>query len=129
MSGPVSTNVDAAGTQVGMKRCIQCGRDVTHHKRMKDSRGRYWCFECGAADEARKGHGLMSPCAQCGKPTPPQEMHRHGERYICGHCHRDASSSGRSSGMSSGDRAKLILGVLAAVTGIGLILLYQLGYL
>lgn len=128
MRGPASTKLDSHGTQAGTKRCIQCGRDVTHSKRMKDSRGHYWCYECGAADEARKGHGLMTPCAQCGKPTPPQHLHRTGQRYLCGDCHRDIATGGSSPSMSPADRIKLLLGGLAALVGIALVLLYQLGY-
>jgi hypothetical protein len=36
------------------KRCIACGKDVTSIKRMKDSQGRYWCVDCGMADQRKK---------------------------------------------------------------------------
>jgi len=130
MSGPTSTKIDASKTSAGGKRCVQCGRDVSHRKRMKDSRGRYWCYDCGAADEARKGNGLMTPCAKCGKPTAPQDLHRSGEQYVCGTCIDSARESpGRAAGMGKADLIKLAVGLLAGVGGIGLVVLYQLGYL
>jgi formylmethanofuran dehydrogenase subunit E len=129
MSGPTSTKLDASETPTGAKRCIQCGRDVSHSKRMKDSRGRYWCYDCGAADQARKGSSLMTPCAKCGKPTAPQDLHRSGEQYVCGACHDSARESRTgSAGKGRADALKLLFGVVAAAVGIGLVVLYHLGH-
>lgn len=130
MSGLISTKFDASETTGGVKHCIQCGRDVSHSKRMKDSRGRYWCFDCGAADEARKGNGLMTRCAKCGRPTLPQHLYRSGENYVCGDCN-DAPRGHRTrpAGLGKSDRLKLAIGLLAGVGGIGLVVLYHLGYL
>ena len=36
------------------KRCVACGKDVAGAKRMKDSQGRYWCVDCGMADQRKK---------------------------------------------------------------------------
>ena len=42
------------------KRCISCGKDVAQSKRMKDSQGRYWCVDCGMADQRKKAKGSGS---------------------------------------------------------------------
>jgi hypothetical protein len=44
------------------KKCVNCHKDVTNGKRMKDSSGRYWCVSCGTADQKKKA-GASSPVA------------------------------------------------------------------
>ena len=41
-------------TSTVAKRCIACGKDVSGTKRMKDSQGKYWCVDCGTADQRKK---------------------------------------------------------------------------
>jgi len=41
-------------TTLSAKKCVNCHKDVTHAKRMKDSSGRYWCVNCGTADQKKK---------------------------------------------------------------------------
>lgn len=116
---------DSVGPSALVKRCIKCGQDVTHAKRMKDSAGRYWCYECGAQDEARKGNAMMAPCSSCGAPTAPQHLYRHGKDYLCQACHEEAGPSGKKKSASN-DRVKLILAVTCALVGVTLAALYGL---
>ncbi|HMO26890.1 MAG TPA: hypothetical protein PKB10_11530 [Tepidisphaeraceae bacterium] len=117
---------DSVGPSTLVKRCVKCGQDVTHAKRMKDSVGRYWCYECGAQDEARKGNAMMAPCSSCGAPTAPQHLYRHGKDYLSAACHEEAGPSGKKSG---GDRTKLVLVLLCVLVGVGLAAMYALGIL
>ena len=46
------------------KTCCNCGRDLTGHRRFKDSVG-YWCKDCHRADKARaKVHETKCPGAR-----------------------------------------------------------------
>src|SRR5690606_8542124 len=66
----------------------QCGIDVRGRKRMKDSQGRYWCYECGAADQMRKGQGLGgSVCPDCMQTFPPVKLMKHSGKYVCSNCY------------------------------------------
>ncbi len=115
------------------KKCVQCGTDVTHGKRMKDSKGQYWCVACGAMDQTKKHGGTtMSQCPVCEKMFAPVDAHRVGEQYVCPAC---ASQPGGSRGnVESSDarkaRAKkLVLGGALLVIGAGLIVGHFTGFI
>ena len=67
----------AATPTLGGKTCVSCGKNVDGQKRMKDSAGKYWCYDCGLHDEQRKrgdASGSMGSIANLevggGKPAP-----------------------------------------------------------
>jgi formylmethanofuran dehydrogenase subunit E len=73
-----------------LKLCCKCGKDVTHVGRMKDSEGRYWCIDCGAKDEERRGEHSGGSCHSCGEPFgKPQLVKLHGKSY----CHKCAQKA------------------------------------
>lgn len=53
---------------------------------MKDHEGRYWCYECGAADLMKKNKALTLRCPHCQRSFPPAQMIKSGEEYICSDC-------------------------------------------
>jgi hypothetical protein len=77
----------SASLSEGHKFCCKCGADVTHAKRMKDHLRRYWCYECGAADQLKRGAGLALKCPDCNHHFPPTKMLKHREEYVCETCH------------------------------------------
>jgi len=52
------------------KLCHVCGKDVTGKTRMKDSKQRYWCIDCGAEDQRRK---LIASFSQPAKAAEPKQ--------------------------------------------------------
>jgi hypothetical protein len=93
-------------TTIGIKRCIKCGADVTGHQRMKNSKGEYWCMDCGAKEEAAKATSLVNPCPVCHKPVHAAHLVRHDGRYMC-----EACATGSKKPGASASKKKLILGV------------------
>ncbi len=52
---------------------------------MKDSSGRYWCVDCGTADQLKKGT-LGEPCAGCQEPFPAAKLAKFGAARMCKQC-------------------------------------------
>ena len=46
---------ELSSTASSRKVCVKCRKDVTNEKRMKGSKGEYWCYDCGVADQMSKG--------------------------------------------------------------------------
>jgi len=109
----------------GSKLCCKCGADVTHIKRMKDAQGRYWCYDCGAADEMHRDASSLVVCPTCKKAYPPRRMVKHGELYVCTHCHaRDVRHKPSNGKHKTAIVTALILGGVVAV---GLVVMYVSG--
>jgi len=105
------------------KRCVKCSKDVTNDKRMKDAKGQYWCFDCGAKDEASRGSGLVQKCPGCGTPTHAAKFIRVKERYVCENC-AEGGGKGKVKGGASdtrNDKIKVIVGVVCLLFGVFLI--------
>jgi DNA-directed RNA polymerase subunit RPC12/RpoP len=112
------------------KKCVNCHKDVSTGKRMKDSSGRYWCLACGEADKRKKDQGVA--CSNCGERYPAAKLSKVGASRLCSGCNRQrtkgpgllesirSSMSGGGSGDAGEQRARLIkmlavMGVLALV--------------
>jgi hypothetical protein len=67
------------------KRCVNCHKDVSNGKRMKDSSGRYWCVDCGTADQRKKGAG-GELCGGCGERFPAAKLSKYGASKLCAGC-------------------------------------------
>ena len=82
IESPVRADVSAS-----TKRCITCGKDVTGHRRVKDSRG-YMCYACAKEEMAAEKVGTV-PCAECGRRVRPEGLVAFGSIKICKRCHND----------------------------------------
>ena len=69
---------------------------------MKDHLGRYWCYECGAADQLKRGAGLALKCPDCNHHFPPTKMLKHGEEYVCETCHDERRPAAEGAGSRAG---------------------------
>lgn len=83
-TSPASSSADSSSV-AGTKTCCSCGINVAGKKRMRDSKGQYWCFECGQADLQKKN--AATPCHACGKPYPTTALTRVGSDLVCPICH------------------------------------------
>jgi hypothetical protein len=122
---------------LGKKICSVCGKDVTNARRMKDSAtGTYWCYDCGAADQMKKGAGLTMVCPECKKSYKLSDLVKDGDHYVCVHCnasHHSRKRKGTFGGSGSDEdarnkRMKLLGGLLLGVAVI-VAVLYALGVL
>lgn len=72
------------------KRCVSCRKDLEGQKRMKDSKGQYWCYDCGSKDEANKAREgkatLVQLCAKCKTPTHARDLFKTKKGYVCEKC-------------------------------------------
>lgn len=92
----------SASMSAGHKLCCKCGADVTRAKRMKDHLQRYWCYDCGAADQLKRGSGLALKCPDCNHHFPPTKMLKHREEYVCETCHDARVNRKRRGGAGGG---------------------------
>ncbi len=103
---------------VTAKRCVNCNKDVTGQKRMKDSSGAYWCPKCGEADRMKKGQS-GDPCGNCGERYPAAKLTKYGAARLCTACYKAATKGGGSGGGGEMDKGRLVkmlvvMGLLAA---------------
>jgi DNA-directed RNA polymerase subunit RPC12/RpoP len=124
-------------TATGAKVCVNCNKDVTHGKRMKDSQGRYWCLDCGTEDSKKK-HTSKVACADCRGKFKPTEIQTVGEENLCANCilarGRSATAPASSAATEAAEavraqKIKLILAVSTFLGGIVLMLLYFFEYI
>ncbi len=66
-----------------LKACCQCGIELNHRKRFKDTQGRYWCPECNTADHIRH---QPTPCEDCQTALPRDLMKEDHGKFICEEC-------------------------------------------
>jgi DNA-directed RNA polymerase subunit RPC12/RpoP len=67
------------------KICIMCGKDVSGHRRFKDSRG-YMCLPCGKAEEQAKKVGTIE-CPECHRRLKPGGFLAYKGKRICRTCY------------------------------------------
>jgi hypothetical protein len=108
-----------ATTTLTAKRCVNCHRDVTNGKRMKDSSGRYWCLDCGVADQKKRGGTSGEACGACGDKYPPSKLSKWGGVKLCTNCVKARTkgpgmkASFRGGGGAATDKAKLVKMIVA----------------
>jgi len=119
---------------VDRKLCCSCNKDVTQGKRMKDREGKYWCLECGIADQLKKGGASgASMCPECDRPTAMLDLVKHGTRYICNECHHAISAiesrkmTGSAALKDPAKRIRLALAVLMLAASAALITSFYMG--
>ena len=101
-------------TTLSAKKCVNCHKDVTHAKRMKDSSGRYWCVNCGTADQKKKAAASGEICASCRERYPATKLSKMGASKICAGCMRKNKAPGVMVSLKSGggggmDKGRLII--------------------
>ena len=95
------------------KICCQCGADVSHSRRLKDSRG-YWCVPCNEADKLHQLCADAGMCESCGAGVGATQLTKIGGQSLCPHC-RDRRSKFRtisktSDGTSIVEKIKSLFG-------------------
>ena len=120
-------SIDAGKAKV----CRNCGRDLRGHRRYKDDRG-YLCATCEKEDRLRR-----IACAECGKPTLPENLRPWGPISICARCLVDHENDPKSrvrrqisnKGFEMAERQNLlvvagialVLGLIVALAWLGVI--------
>lgn len=66
------------------KLCIRCGKDVTGHRRVKDSRG-YMCYACSKEEMQEEKAGTI-PCGACKRRVKEAGLYEYKGRRICKIC-------------------------------------------
>lgn len=85
----------AAGGDTSPKLCFACGKNVSGHRRVKDSRG-YMCYDCAKAEVKQEKAGTI-PCADCKKRLKEGGLVMYKGRRICKTCHGHLSELDRKS--------------------------------
>jgi hypothetical protein len=107
---------------------------------MKDHAGRYWCYECGAADQMKKGKAMSIACHDCKRNLPPAQVLKHGNDYVCKDCleqrklhgRRHAKHSIRAGPSSEPNQAAsfvLGFGMVLILAGVALMAMYYMDML
>jgi len=132
------------------KVCCVCGENVAGKPRMKDHTGRYWCYECGMADQQKKHNSTLSgttvhaaqelACPDCGQTFHHSKLQPHDGAQLCEGCVtkrkasakreavRIAAAEAEAEEMAHKRRFYLLIGaVAAAVVGIFLLLRWLVG--
>jgi DNA-directed RNA polymerase subunit RPC12/RpoP len=69
------------------KICVVCGKDVSGHRRLKDSRG-YVCYSC-AKEEQRQERGGRVRCRGCGRLVKEETLNDYEGAQICHRCYAE----------------------------------------
>ncbi|MCC6423665.1 MAG: hypothetical protein IT447_09335 [Phycisphaerales bacterium] len=96
VSSPQSINLSDSVVAMPTKVCCVCGENVSGKPRMKDHSGRYWCYECGMADQQKKHNQTLSgttiqgvhelACPDCGKMFALAKLQIHEDVQLCEPC-------------------------------------------
>ena len=122
-SQPAETTSDTAP-----KLCIVCGKNVSGHRRVKDSRG-YLCYTCAKAEVKEEKKGTV-PCTECGRRMKEAGLVAYKGKMICRTCfehHREIDFKNRKVATKEIDEyEKRNLYILAGVfVVLGLIIIWQ----
>jgi hypothetical protein len=81
----ISTDSASTTTSTGpAKFCIKCGKDVSGHRRVKDSRG-YMCYACAKGEIHEEKAGTI-PCAGCKRRVKEAGLIEYKGRKLCKIC-------------------------------------------
>lgn len=69
------------------KLCIVCGKNVSGHRRVKDSRG-YLCYDCAKKEIHAEKDGTVR-CAECSRRIRPDGLVDYNGMKICKKCFSD----------------------------------------
>jgi hypothetical protein len=83
--------IERTTTAAPEKVCIICGKNLSGHRRVKDSRG-YLCYKCAKAEIEREQAGTI-PCAECGRRVKEQGLVEYSGIKICKQCYNDHKES------------------------------------
>jgi hypothetical protein len=139
---PSGTHVmDSPAPREGAKLCWKCGKDLSGHRRFKDSYG-YWCKDCHRADQRvrteQEEEGKIK-CASCGRAVRSDVLQAYEGDLICSRClkeRREIKQAGSKRFRAVSDKAykqteytRLFI-LLGVVVLLGLIILLRhMGYL
>jgi hypothetical protein len=132
MGDPQVATLDSHGESSlnGTKKlCCSCGKDVSHKKRMKDSSGAYWCYECGVADSRSKRDREGTACPDCHIKFAPSQLTDSDGAKVCVACYTKRKMSAKRTAnriaavaahdKQSQERKKIILAFVGAVALLG----------
>jgi hypothetical protein len=81
----ISSDTGTSATPEGAaKFCIKCGKDVTGHRRVKDSRG-YMCYTCAKGEIHEEKAGTI-PCTGCKRRIKEAGLIEYKGRKLCKIC-------------------------------------------
>ncbi len=129
----MSTDTAARESAALSKNCVKCRKSLDGHRRMKDSKGNYWCYDCGSQDEAQKAKDgkstMVQLCARCKKPTHIRELVRSKGQYTCEGCAGLAKSGGggETNELAKKEKQKLLMAVGFLLAGGLLVAAFALG--
>lgn len=99
VSSPKTINLSESHDSVvamPAKICCVCGENVAGKPRMKDHTGRYWCYECGMADQQKKHSSTLSgttvhtahelACPDCGQMFHLSKLQPYDGLQLCETC-------------------------------------------
>lgn len=119
---------EQAGTAALPKLCITCGKNVTGHRRVKDSRG-YMCYDCAKKEVKAEKEGTV-PCGECGRRMKEAGLLFYKGKKICRSCYdhnKEIDQKNRKVATKEIDEyEKRNVIILAIIFGIlGLIVIWQ----
>lgn len=85
VSLPSQQPPEAPGEAAPPKLCIVCGKNVSGHRRVKDSRG-YLCYDCAKSEVKAEKAGTI-PCGECGRRMKEAGLLFYKGKKICRNCH------------------------------------------
>jgi DNA-directed RNA polymerase subunit RPC12/RpoP len=112
-----------------VKVCRVCGKNLTGHKRVKDSQG-YWCMDCVKEDE-KKLHGGRIRCKVCGHLTKEENLLPYEGTKMCPRCRQERQDIKKQEIKRMGFKAARTRAEVQQIYGLAiivLILLSVIGY-
>jgi hypothetical protein len=127
--GEVNSGTQVMDSPVAPKKvCIRCGKDLSGHRRFKDSFG-YWCKDCHRADKAEKvaAEPQGVPCELCFRSVAEDSLTSFDGKRLCSRClkeKRDMRKAGAKKFRAVSDKAyrKTELQKLLIMVGVLLVL-------
>jgi hypothetical protein len=94
LHNPTSGDTATLESPVEKKKvCHNCGKNVSGHRRVKDSRG-YLCYACAKAERQAEREGKVR-CKECRKLVKPEGLVAFHGKMICRKCFGDHQETAR----------------------------------